>query len=149
MVVKLKGMEKLKNQTTSNFNINETDIYLRYTGRKKLVLVVLACLIILVAIVAVNAGSMNLNLYQVIQSILGNGSNVSDVVIWRIRLPRILAAILPVLDYPSPVVSCKTISEIRWLHHPPLAYPMLQLLELIWPLLFLAQAVFQVLVQMR
>jgi iron complex transport system permease protein len=94
MAVKLKKMEKLKNQTNSNYSINETDIYLRYTGRKKLVLVVLVCLIILVAIVAVNAGSMNLNLYQVIQSILGNGSNVSDVVIWRIRLPRILAAII-------------------------------------------------------
>lgn len=74
--------------------VSKTDIYQRYTGRKNLALFVLAFLIVLVSVVAVNAGSINLNLYQVIQTILGKGSNVSDVVIWRIRLPRILAAII-------------------------------------------------------
>ena len=70
------------------------DNYQKYTGRKRLVLVLLAILILISSAVALNAGSMDLNLKQVIQAIMGQGSNVSDMVIWRIRLPRILAAII-------------------------------------------------------
>ncbi|NLB17410.1 MAG: iron ABC transporter permease [Syntrophomonadaceae bacterium] len=70
------------------------DSYQRYTGRKELTLVVLALLIICMAILALNAGSMKLNPAQIIQSILGNGNDISHLVIWRIRLPRILAAII-------------------------------------------------------
>lgn len=68
--------------------------YLRYTGRKRIVLIFLAILIVIMSAVAINAGSMDLNFKQVIQAIMGQGSNVSDMVIWKIRLPRILAAII-------------------------------------------------------
>ena len=54
---------------------------------------VLALLVILMSVLAMNAGSINLNPVQIIQSVLGNGNDVSNVVIWRIRLPRILAAV--------------------------------------------------------
>ena len=87
-------MENLKRQTKAARNTDESGLYQQYTGRKKMVLVVLVLLIVLVSAAAVNAGSMNLNLYQVVQSILGNGNNLSDIVVWRIRLPRILAAII-------------------------------------------------------
>lgn len=73
---------------------NETESYQKYKERKKFILVVLAFLIVLISVVAVNAGSMKLNLGQVGQAILGNGNDISDTVIWRIRLPRILAAII-------------------------------------------------------
>lgn len=69
-------------------------IYQKYTGKKRLVLGGLVFLILLTSVMAINAGSMNLDFVQVIQSILGNGDEISDVVIWRIRLPRILAAII-------------------------------------------------------
>jgi iron complex transport system permease protein len=74
--------------------ITPIDRYLRYTKRKKWVLAVLVILILLAALVALNSGSMDFNLYQIIQSFLGNGSDEADVVVWQIRMPRILAAII-------------------------------------------------------
>ncbi len=72
----------------------ETDPYRSYAARKKVILAALLLLVVLVAVVAVNAGSMRLDPLQVLRSVLGNGNQVSGVVIWRIRLPRILAAIV-------------------------------------------------------
>lgn len=74
--------------------LKQTDIYLRYMSKKRIILLLLVLLTAIVAVFAVNAGSTNLNPYQVIKSIIGKGSNVSDIVIWQIRLPRILAAII-------------------------------------------------------
>lgn len=72
----------------------QMDVYQHYTARKGIVTLILIALIILVTLVALNAGSMQLNLYQVIQAIIGKGADVADIVIWQIRLPRILAAIV-------------------------------------------------------
>lgn len=74
--------------------VTRTDPYRRFTRRKMVVLAVLVLLVILAALVALSAGSMDLNPRQVLGSVLGNGDQVSGVVIWRIRLPRILAAII-------------------------------------------------------
>lgn len=68
--------------------------YLKHIKKKKLILLILFLLIILASTAAINAGSMNLNIIQVIQSIAGSGNDISNVVIWRIRLPRIFAAII-------------------------------------------------------
>ncbi len=87
-------MGKLENQINSNKSMNEIVTYMRYTRRKKIVLVLLVCCIVFTVLAALHAGSMNLDPLQVIQTILGRGSNIADVVIWRIRLPRILAAII-------------------------------------------------------
>jgi iron complex transport system permease protein len=70
------------------------DSYQRYTARKKAVLFILILLIFTAAVLALNAGSTDLNPYQVVRTILGMGTDVSDIVIWRIRLPRTLAAII-------------------------------------------------------
>lgn len=51
-------------------------------------------LTVFLAVFAINAGSTDLNLYQVLITILGQGSSISNVVIWNIRLPRVLAAII-------------------------------------------------------
>ncbi|MBT8223921.1 MAG: iron ABC transporter permease [Dactylosporangium sp.] len=72
----------------------KTDPYRKFTGRKKAILAALVLLVFLMAIVALHAGAMNLDPRQVLRSILGDGGQVSGVVIWRIRLPRILAAIV-------------------------------------------------------
>lgn len=68
--------------------------YKKYTGRKKIVILTLALLIVLVSIISICAGSANLKFSQIIMSILGQGEEISDVVIWNIRLPRVLAAII-------------------------------------------------------
>lgn len=70
------------------------DTYQQYTARKRLVIIALLLLIVIMALYSVNAGSTNLNPYQVIRAFLGRGSDLSDVVIWNIRLPRIIAGII-------------------------------------------------------
>lgn len=71
-----------------------TEAYQKYTGRKKLIVLLLAVLTVVVAVLAVNAGSTDLNPYQVVMTILGQESGLSAVVIWNIRLPRVLAGII-------------------------------------------------------
>ncbi|KNY29480.1 ABC-type transporter, integral membrane subunit [Pseudobacteroides cellulosolvens ATCC 35603 = DSM 2933] len=80
-------------KTTVNGN-GRTVMYNKYTLRKRGVVIMLFILIIIASIFAINAGSTNLNVFQVIQAFMGNGTEVSDVVIWQIRLPRVLAAII-------------------------------------------------------
>lgn len=70
------------------------DNYRRYMANKGLATLALVLLIGIVAMIALNAGSMDLNPHQVIRSIIGKGADVADIVIWQIRLPRILAAII-------------------------------------------------------
>ncbi|MFD3156985.1 FecCD family ABC transporter permease [Haloimpatiens sp. FM7330] len=57
-------------------------------------MITLLIMVLILAILAINAGSSNLNPYQVFTSIFGQGSNVADIVIWRIRLPRVLSAVI-------------------------------------------------------
>lgn len=72
----------------------QMDAYQKYTARKGLVILVLVLLIFLAALIALNAGSIKLNPYQVIKAMMGQGADVAEIVIWQIRLPRILAAIV-------------------------------------------------------
>lgn len=83
------------NQEESTVNGNSrTVMYNKYTSRKRLVVLLLFILIIIASIFAINAGSTNLNVLQVIKAFMGKGTDISDVVIWQIRLPRVLAAII-------------------------------------------------------
>ncbi|NLK09261.1 MAG: iron ABC transporter permease [Firmicutes bacterium] len=72
----------------------QTNGYRRYAVRKTLVLGLLACLILIMAVAALNAGAIKLNPYQVFRAVIGKGIDTADIVIWRIRLPRILAAVV-------------------------------------------------------
>lgn len=83
------------NQEESTVDGNSrTVMYNKYTSRKRLVVLLLFILIIIASIFAINAGSTNLNVLQVIKAFMGKGTDISDVVIWQIRLPRVLAAII-------------------------------------------------------
>lgn len=66
--------------------------YLQYTRRKILIIFFLVFLSCLVGIYAINAGSAELTPYQVIRTLLGLGEGRADIIIWNIRLPRVLAA---------------------------------------------------------
>ena len=74
--------------------VTNTNDYKSFTGRKKTILALLAVLMVLASAVAINTGSIKLSLYEVIQAVITGGNSVSDMVIWRIRLPRITAAIV-------------------------------------------------------
>ncbi|MEW8959475.1 Hemin transport system permease protein HmuU [Moorella humiferrea] len=66
--------------------------YLQYTRRKILIIFFLVFLSCLVGIYAINAGSAELTPYQVIRTLVGLGEGRADIIIWNIRLPRVLAA---------------------------------------------------------
>ncbi|PRR68998.1 FecCD family ABC transporter permease [Neomoorella humiferrea] len=66
--------------------------YLQYTRRNILIIFFLVFLSCLVGIYAINAGSAELTPYQVIRTLLGLGESRADIIIWNIRLPRVLAA---------------------------------------------------------
>lgn len=68
--------------------------YLQYIDRKKTLILLLILLLMALTAYAVNAGSISLNPYQVLVTILGWGSTASRVVIWNIRLPRVVAGIV-------------------------------------------------------
>ncbi|NLN17184.1 MAG: iron ABC transporter permease [Firmicutes bacterium] len=70
------------------------DAYRRYTAAKGLVMLALVVSIGIASLIALGAGSMNLNPYEVLRALTGKGDDVADIVIWQIRLPRILAAIV-------------------------------------------------------
>lgn len=75
-------------------NIDGIGVYKRYIGKKIMLSVLLLLLVFALSILAINAGSTDLTPYEILKSILGQGTDTSNVVIWRIRLPRILAAII-------------------------------------------------------
>lgn len=68
--------------------------YEKYTARKRIIVLIVILLIIVFSIFSICAGSSNIKPYQVIMTVFGNGDGISDVVIWNIRLPRVLAAII-------------------------------------------------------
>ncbi|MGI6558171.1 MAG: FecCD family ABC transporter permease [Limnochordia bacterium] len=70
------------------------DSYRRYAAAKGLVMLALVVSIGIASLFALSAGSMSINPYEVFRAIIGQGADVADIVIWQIRLPRILAAII-------------------------------------------------------
>ncbi len=68
--------------------------YLAYTRRKAALVVLLLLATGLVGVYAVQAGSADLSAAQVLQTLLGKAEGNSGVIIWNIRLPRVLAAVM-------------------------------------------------------
>ena len=71
-----------------------TTAFLRQTARKKRLILGLTALTLLLAVVAINAGAANTNPMQVLRALLGLESGIPGVVIWNIRLPRVIAGIV-------------------------------------------------------
>jgi iron complex transport system permease protein len=68
--------------------------YLKYTGRKTVIIISLVILIGVLGVFAICAGSADLTTGEVVMTLLGWGSETSEIVIWNIRLPRVAAAIV-------------------------------------------------------
>jgi iron complex transport system permease protein len=75
--------------------------YIRY---KKFFILLLGGITILIALLAISAGSAGLPLREVVATLLGNGSEQSDVVVFNIRMPRAITAIVGGSDLPQQVV---------------------------------------------
>lgn len=68
--------------------------YMKSITHKRLVLWGLVLLLICLAVLGISAGALNLNLLQVVRTLLGLESGQAQTVIWNIRLPRIAAGIV-------------------------------------------------------
>jgi len=62
--------------------------------RKVLFFFVLLIILIALAVYAIAAGTYDLSILKVIQALLGYGEGAGGIVIWNIRMPRIVAAIV-------------------------------------------------------
>lgn len=84
----------MKQELYINEEFDGISNYKKYTKKKIMIAVFLVLLGVMLVIISVNTGSIKLNLYEVLMSIVGSGTKVSSAVIWRIRLPRIISAII-------------------------------------------------------
>ncbi len=84
----------MKQQLNEKANSDGIGSYKKYTKKKIIIAMFLLFLVVILSIIAVNVGSTKLGIHEIFMSILGRGMSISSVVIWRIRLPRIIGAII-------------------------------------------------------
>ena len=70
------------------------EAFQRDSSRKKWITVGLIALTFLLAVIAINAGAANTNPLQVLRALFQLESGTSSIVIWNIRLPRVIAGIV-------------------------------------------------------
>lgn len=58
------------------------------------VILILSVLVILVAVISMNVGRLNLSLLEVLQVIIGKGTEKQNLIVFELRLPRIALAVL-------------------------------------------------------
>lgn len=87
------------------------DGYAGYIRFKKLFLLILALITVLVAIVAIACGSSGLTIPQVVMTLLGQGTDQTNVIVFNIRLPRAITAIIA--GFGLAVVGCVMQSLLR------------------------------------
>ncbi|AFA47299.1 FecCD family ABC transporter permease [Acetobacterium woodii] len=68
--------------------------YQKFTAKKAGLIIILCVFLLVVAIFAMNSGAMELDPTDIVKTLMSIGTEISSVVVWRIRLPRILAAVI-------------------------------------------------------
>ena len=81
--------------------------YHRSIRRKWGILLGLAVIVVLFMLISVNAGSSDLSLWEVCRTLLGMGEERSFVVIWQLRMPRVVGAVIAGPGWPSRGASCR------------------------------------------
>ncbi len=74
--------------------LNTWERYLEYTRTKVIIIIIVSLLIFVISIYAINAGSSGLSVREVFMTLLGRGDNRTNIIVWNIRLPRVLSAIV-------------------------------------------------------
>lgn len=85
--------------------------YGKYIRFKRLFLIIMIVVMLVIALVAIASGSSGLTLGEVINTILGNGTAKTKVVVFNLRLPRIVTAIVAGIGLA--VVGCVMQSILR------------------------------------
>ena len=70
------------------------DEYKGFVRRKELIIVVQAVLVIILAIVAICVGSSGISLDSALLALVGQGDAQTMNIVWKLRMPRILTALL-------------------------------------------------------
>ncbi len=73
---------------------NATQAFIRHTSRKRLIILSLVVLTLFLIIIAINAGAANTSPVQVLRTLIGMETGTATIVIWNIRLPRVLAGLI-------------------------------------------------------
>lgn len=73
---------------------NTVDGYLQHSRRKVVIILGLFALTLFMMAVAINAGAANKSPGQVLRALIGLADDNSGVVIWHIRLPRVITAVV-------------------------------------------------------
>lgn len=66
----------------------------KQTNRKRWIIVLLIIFTLLLAVIAINAGAANTQPVQILRALLGMESGISSVVVWNIRLPRVIGGMV-------------------------------------------------------
>lgn len=83
-ITKIENREDIKNAPKK---------YKEYTRRKLIFCIFFIILICIISLYSISTGSMNLSIGEVINGLAHSG-DINEVVIWNIRLPRIIGAII-------------------------------------------------------
>ncbi|MGP1587173.1 MAG: FecCD family ABC transporter permease [Treponemataceae bacterium] len=73
---------------------NLFSMYKRFTGKILLFNILLLIAVFVMIVVSINAGSVHLEVPVILKALFNQGSEEARVIIWKIRLPRIIAAIV-------------------------------------------------------
>ena len=91
--------------------IKQANTYRTYIRFKQLFLLLMVAIVAVVALVAIGCGSSGLTISQVVQTLLGRGDKQSSVIVWNLRLPRTVTAIVGGIGLAS--VGCVMQSILR------------------------------------
>lgn len=86
--------EDMKTARASHAPISYRMQYRGYTRFKRLVILALACILFALSVISVVLGTANLSVLDVVAALFGQGSERALIVVWNLRMPRILTAII-------------------------------------------------------
>ncbi|WKY45079.1 iron ABC transporter permease [Eubacteriaceae bacterium ES2] len=70
------------------------ELYQKFTAKKTLLSIALLAMLLITSVFAVNSGAFDLGSADIFKTLMSIGSEMSSVVVWRIRMPRIMAAMI-------------------------------------------------------
>jgi iron complex transport system permease protein len=73
---------------------NATSAFIQHSIRKRLVILGVALVTVCLIVIAINAGAANTNPLQVLNILFGLEKSTATIVIWNIRMPRVLAGLV-------------------------------------------------------
>lgn len=88
------GKNRMPDSTHNDRTVLSVEAFQHHTARKKLVILGLTIFTVALAVIAINAGAANTHPLQVLRALVGLETGTSSIVIWNIRLPRVIAGIV-------------------------------------------------------